>query len=73
MACHVDSISTAHMDLWFGVPNAGRVLHNVNIRLFAEQIVYVVNHAENQALFIDRSLIKLLWPLADKFTTVRQE
>ena len=37
------------MDLWFGVPNASRVLHNINIRLFADQITYVANHAEDEA------------------------
>lgn len=36
------------MDLWFGVPNANRVLHTINIRLFADQIKYVINHAENE-------------------------
>eukprot|EP00045_Choanoeca_perplexa_P015259 m.187670 g.187670 ORF g.187670 m.187670 type:complete len:567 (+) comp16933_c0_seq1:2496-4196(+) len=60
-----------HMDLWFGVPNANRVLHTINIRLFAEQIKYVVNHAENEVLFVDRSLVALLWPLVDSFKTVR--
>eukprot|EP00045_Choanoeca_perplexa_P008940 m.84435 g.84435 ORF g.84435 m.84435 type:complete len:563 (+) comp14685_c0_seq1:68-1756(+) len=63
--------NTNHMDLWFGVPNANRVLHNLNIRLFADQITYVANHAEDEVMFVDRSLIALLWPLADTMKTVR--
>eukprot|EP00730_Choanoeca_flexa_P018725 TRINITY_DN9123_c0_g1_i1.p1 TRINITY_DN9123_c0_g1~~TRINITY_DN9123_c0_g1_i1.p1 ORF type:complete len:563 (+),score=121.41 TRINITY_DN9123_c0_g1_i1:60-1748(+) len=63
--------NTNHMDLWYGVPNAGRVLHNLNIRLFADQLTFVANHAEDEVLFVDRSLIALLWPLADTFKTVR--
>jgi fatty-acyl-CoA synthase len=63
--------NTKHMDLWFGVPNASRVLHNLNIRLFADQITYVANHAEDEVMFVDRSLIGLLWPLADSLKTVR--
>jgi fatty-acyl-CoA synthase len=39
------------MDLWFGVPNANRVLHNLNIRLFADQITYVANHAEDEVRY----------------------
>ncbi|EDQ92763.1 uncharacterized protein MONBRDRAFT_30730 [Monosiga brevicollis MX1] len=60
-----------HLELWYGVPNASRVLHTLNIRLFAEQITYVVNHAENEAIFVDKSLFKLLWPLVDTFKTVK--
>eukprot|EP00054_Salpingoeca_dolichothecata_P010377 m.58017 g.58017 ORF g.58017 m.58017 type:complete len:552 (-) comp18959_c0_seq2:93-1748(-) len=60
-----------HMNLWFSVPCGARVLHTLNIRLFPEQLSYVVNHAEDDVIFVDRSLIKLLWPLADTFKTVR--
>jgi fatty-acyl-CoA synthase len=63
--------STRHMELYFGVPCTGRVLHTLNIRLFPDQLTYIVNHAEDEAIFVDRSLIGLLWPLVEGFTTVR--
>jgi fatty-acyl-CoA synthase len=60
-----------HLELYFGIPCTNRVLHTLNIRLFPEQIVYIVNHAEDEVIFVDRSLIALLWPLVDQFETVR--
>jgi fatty-acyl-CoA synthase len=60
-----------HLELYFGIPCTNRVLHTLNIRLFPEQVVYIVNHAEDEVIFVDRSLIGLLWPLVDQFQTVR--
>ncbi len=62
--------SARHLELYFAAPCTGRVLHTLNIRLFAEQIVYVANHAEDEAIFVDRSLLPLLWPLIDDCKTV---
>ncbi|HUP85942.1 MAG TPA: long-chain fatty acid--CoA ligase [Acidimicrobiales bacterium] len=58
--------SYRHLELYFGIPNTGRVLHTLNIRLFADQLAYIVHHAEDEAIFIDRSLLALLWPLVDR-------
>ena len=63
--------STRHLELYFAVPCTGRVLHTLNIRLFADQLTYIVNHAEDEAIFVDRSLIQLLWPTVEGFETVR--
>jgi fatty-acyl-CoA synthase len=60
-----------HLELYFAAPCTGRVLHALNIRLFPEQLVYVANHAEDEVVFVDKSLAKLVWPLFDKFDTVR--
>jgi len=60
-----------HLELYFGIPCTGRVLHTLNIRLFPEQLVYIVNHAEDEVIFVDRSLLALLWPLVDQLETVR--
>ncbi len=60
-----------HLELYFAAPCSNRVLHTLNIRLFPEQIVYIVNHAEDEVIFVDRSLLGLLWPLVDQLTTVR--
>jgi fatty-acyl-CoA synthase len=60
-----------HLELYFAAPCSGRVLHTLNIRLFPEQITYIANHAEDEAIFCDRSLAALLFPLLATFTTVR--
>ena len=60
-----------HLELYFAAPCSGRVLHTLNIRLFPEQVTYIVNHAEDEVIFVDRSLVALLWPLLDTFKTVR--
>ncbi|MBV9282999.1 MAG: long-chain fatty acid--CoA ligase [Acidimicrobiia bacterium] len=60
-----------HLELYFAAPCTGRVLHTLNIRLFADQLTYIVNHAEDEVIFVDRSLIELLWPLVAELKTVR--
>ncbi len=60
-----------HLELYFAAPCTGRVLHTLNIRLFTEQLTYIVNHAEDEIIFVDRSLAALLFPLLPTFTTVK--
>jgi fatty-acyl-CoA synthase len=60
-----------HLGLYWAVPCSGRVLHTLNIRLFPEQLTYIVNHAEDDVIFVDRSLLGLFWPLVPTFRTVR--
>jgi fatty-acyl-CoA synthase len=59
-----------HFELYFAVPCTGAVLHTLNIRLFAEQITYIVNHAEDRVIFVDDSLVPMLEKLAPSFETV---
>jgi acyl-CoA synthetase (AMP-forming)/AMP-acid ligase II len=61
-----------HFELYMAVPCTGAVLHTLNIRLFAEQLSYIVNHAEDQVIFVDASLVPALEPLAPSLTGVRQ-
>jgi fatty-acyl-CoA synthase len=63
--------TAAHLELYLAAPCTGRVLHTLNIRLFPEQLVYIANHAEDEIVFVDRSLLPLLWPHAAKMETVR--
>ncbi len=60
-----------HLELYLAVPCTNRVLHTVNHRLFADDIVYIVNDAADDVLFVDRSLLDVVWPLVGRFTTVR--
>ena len=52
--------SDNHLELYFGVPCSGRVLHTLNVRLFAEQLAYIVNHAGDEAIFCDRTVAAVL-------------
>src|SRR3954452_20784852 len=63
--------TSRHLELYFAAPCSGRVLHTLNIRLFPEDITYIANHAEDEVIFVDRSLLGQLWPLVDTFETVR--
>jgi fatty-acyl-CoA synthase len=60
-----------HLEVYFAAPCSGRVLHTLNIRLFAEQLVYIANHAEDEVVFCDRSLLPALWAVIDDMKTVR--
>src|SRR3954466_2095870 len=48
-----------HLALYLGIPCSGRVMHTLNIRYFPEQLVYTVDHAEDEVIFVDRSLLPL--------------
>ncbi|MGY5884297.1 long-chain fatty acid--CoA ligase [Modestobacter lacusdianchii] len=63
--------SARHLELYFAAPCTGRVLHTLNVRLFPEQLTYIANHAEDEVVFVDRTVLPLLWPLIDTMTTVR--
>src|SRR4051794_26255795 len=63
--------SQRHLELYFAAPASGRVLHTLNIRLFPEQLTYIANHAEDEVIFVDRTVLPLLWPLIDTMKTVQ--
>jgi fatty-acyl-CoA synthase len=60
-----------HFELYFAIPCMGAVLHTLNIRLFAEQLVYIINNAEDKIIFVDGDLVPLLEKLADQLSTVK--
>ena len=59
-----------HFELYFAIPCVGAVLHTLNIRLFEEQLTYIVNHAQDRVIFVDDSLVPVLEKLAPTFQTV---
>jgi fatty-acyl-CoA synthase len=61
-----------HFELYFAIPCVGAVLHTLNIRLFEEQLTYIVNHAEDKVIFVDDSLVPVLEKLAPSFNSVRR-
>ena len=60
-----------HLEAYLAVPCMGAVLHTLNIRLFPEQLAYVVNHAEDQAVIVDGSLVPLLARVLPELRGVR--
>ncbi|MCW2818781.1 MAG: Long-chain-fatty-acid--CoA ligase, partial [Marmoricola sp.] len=60
-----------HLEAYLAVPSMGAVLHTLNIRLFPEQLVYIANHAEDQVVIVDDSLVGALAPHLSQMGTVR--
>ncbi|MES2537931.1 MAG: 3-(methylthio)propionyl-CoA ligase [Pseudomonadota bacterium] len=60
-----------HLETYYAVSGSGAVLHTLNPRLFPEQIVYIVNHAEDQLLLFDMNFLPLVEALAPHCKTVR--
>jgi 3-(methylthio)propionyl---CoA ligase len=60
-----------HLQIYFGVAGAGHVCHTINPRLFPEQMVYIINHAEDQILFLDKTFLPLAVKLKDHLPTIR--
>ena len=60
-----------HLEAYLAVPSMGAVLHTLNIRLAAEQLVYIVNHAEDRVVLVDDDLVPLFARIAGGLETVR--
>ncbi|MCT9011008.1 long-chain fatty acid--CoA ligase [Streptomyces rhizosphaerihabitans] len=60
-----------HLELCLAVPATKRVLHTINVRLSSEHLEYIVNHAEDDVVFVDRGLLPRIWPSADRMPRVR--
>jgi len=60
-----------HLEAYLAAPCMGAVLHTVNVRLFEDQITYIVNHAQDQVILVDDSLVPVLEKVAPSFETVR--
>jgi fatty-acyl-CoA synthase len=52
--------SVRHLELYLAVPSMGAVLHTLNIRLFEEDLRYIVGHAEDKVIFLDASLAQVM-------------
>jgi fatty-acyl-CoA synthase len=52
--------SRRHLELYLAVPSMGAVLHTLNIRLFEDDLRYIVGHAEDRVVFLDASLADVM-------------
>ena len=60
-----------HLELYYGVSGMGAAVHTVNPRLHPTQLAYVLNHAQDRALFVDLSFVPLVEAVWDKLESVR--
>ncbi|MFK7754409.1 MAG: AMP-binding protein, partial [Sedimentitalea sp.] len=60
-----------HLEIYFGVSGAGFVCHTINPRLFPEQLVYIINHADDQVLFLDATFLPIAVGLRDKLPNLK--
>ncbi|MDP9727520.1 long-chain fatty acid--CoA ligase [Alicyclobacillus tolerans] len=60
-----------HLELYYAVPCSQRVLHTINIRLFRDQLIHVINHAEDEYIFVDEDLIPTMEDIQDELPTVK--
>ena len=61
-----------HLELWYGITGLGAIYHTVNPRLFDDQIIYIINHAEDRLLFLDLTFVPLVERIAPKLTTIKR-
>ena len=61
-----------HLEAWYGIMGVGAVYHTVNPRLFPDQIVWIVNHAEDRMMLLDLTFVPLIEKLADKLSPVER-
>jgi fatty-acyl-CoA synthase len=61
-----------HLEAYLAVPSMGAVLHTLNLRLFPEQLAYVVNHGQDRIVIVDGTVLPLLAKVASELTTVER-
>jgi fatty-acyl-CoA synthase len=62
--------SQQHLEAYIAIPCMGAVLHTLNLRLFEEQLSFIVNHAQDRVIILDDSLVPLLEKVLDQIGSV---
>ncbi|MFW6080529.1 MAG: fatty acid--CoA ligase [Desulfosalsimonas sp.] len=68
----MDWDSHRYLECFFAVPMMGAVLHTINIRLSPEQLIYTINHAEDDVILVNEEFLPMLEAVKDKFETVKK-
>jgi fatty-acyl-CoA synthase len=68
----MDWDTNRYLECFFAVPMMGAVLHTVNVRLSAEQILYTINHAEDDVILINSELLPLLQQIWDRVDAAKK-
>jgi len=61
-----------HLELWYGITGLGAIYHTVNPRLFDDQIVYIVEHAQDRILFLDLTFVPLVERLQARLASIER-
>ncbi|MCP1198201.1 3-(methylthio)propionyl-CoA ligase [Notoacmeibacter sp. MSK16QG-6] len=61
-----------HLEVWYGAMGMGGVYHTLNPRLFPDQIAWIINHAEDQILFVDLTFVPIVEKIAGQLETVKK-
>jgi fatty-acyl-CoA synthase len=61
-----------HLESWYGITGIGAIYHTVNPRLFADQIVYIMNHAEDRVLMLDLTFVPMIEKLQERLPSVER-
>ena len=61
-----------HLESWYGILGIGAVYHTVNPRLFTDQIVWIINHAEDRVIMTDVTFLPILEKIADRIPTIER-
>ena len=56
-----------HFELYYAISGIGAVCHTINPRLSPDQLAYIVNHAEDVALFFDTAFAPLVAKMRPRF------
>ncbi|MDX1655282.1 MAG: AMP-binding protein, partial [Candidatus Competibacteraceae bacterium] len=68
----MDWDSHRYLECFYAIPMMGAVLHTINIRLSAEQILYTINHAEDDIILVNGEFLPILEQIHDRIEPVRQ-
>ncbi len=68
----MDWDSHRYLECYFAIPMMGAVLHTINIRLSPEQLIYTINHAEDEVILVNEDFLPMLEAVKDQFTTVKK-
>ncbi len=68
----MDWDSHRYLECYFGVPMIGAILHTVNVRLSPDQLLYTINHAEDDVILVNSEFLPLLEAIRDQLTTIKK-
>lgn len=61
-----------HLESWYAVSGSGYVCHTINPRLFPEQLVFIINDAQDKAILFDTTFLPLILSIKDKVPSVEK-
>lgn len=60
-----------HLEAWYAISGSGMICHTINPRLFPEQLAYIINDAEDQALFFDITFLPLITAIKEHIKGIK--